>query len=559
MNKRISGIVVTVAVTLLVLAAIAFGPLEDHVAGSKARFAAGLVDGVSQSLIGVLGLQVALFGIAVLGIVAVGLQVARMTASGRGGSADAPAIPRTQLRAERRVAALQQADAELKPGRLASVQARRDAEFPPPVAAEPEPAPDFPTPVVLARKPRQPGSDWAASTSWLGGLPRLGDIPWPGDAKGVPLVFAAQVDLAELARACPDSPLPQDGTLAFFLGGGHAVLHVPAGPGKDTPLPPGAPFARQLGGYPLPTEPSRLNRKAFRKWPVDLIPLDLPDALRDHRDEERHEEIHEAMDAALAAQVPGREFAYAPEAGDAQPPLWWYGVKVLHAQLLDALDHAPRRIARQREQIAQASQRLADLEAMEPPLADHEAQARSSRGWIEGSEKRIPELMAQVPLVEDFAARIGAMVKDKPMLGRLTPSEVADIAAVIDEARKTAREVVTFHIPHAVRELTTICIKEMFTGSEAALAEVPPGERDRINASQRLTSETQHQMFGLGRCKQTALYDQLEEGQVMLLQIGYDDMMDWQFGDMGIFQYWISPEDLAAQRWDKVQLTFECA
>ena len=41
MNKRISGIVVTVAVTLLVLAAIAFGPLEDHVAGSKARFAAG--------------------------------------------------------------------------------------------------------------------------------------------------------------------------------------------------------------------------------------------------------------------------------------------------------------------------------------------------------------------------------------------------------------------------------------------------------------------------------------------------------------------------------------
>jgi uncharacterized protein YwqG len=63
-------------------------------------------------------------------------------------------------------------------------------------------------------------------------------------------------------------------------------------------------------------------------------------------------------------------------------------------------------------------------------------------------------------------------------------------------------------------------------------------------------------MFGLGSAIQTALYD--HEDDVLLLQLRYDDMMEWRFGDMGAFQFWISPEDLAEQRWDRVTMTFEC-
>jgi uncharacterized protein YwqG len=48
------------------------------------------------------------------------------------------------------------------------------------------------------------------------------------------------------------------------------------------------------------------------------------------------------------------------------------------------------------------------------------------------------------------------------------------------------------------------------------------------------------------------------EGNVMLLQLVYDDMMHWQFGDIGAFQFWIPPDDLAKGNWDAVRVTFEC-
>jgi uncharacterized protein YwqG len=43
----------------------------------------------------------------------------------------------------------------------------------------------------------------------------------------------------------------------------------------------------------------------------------------------------------------------------------------------------------------------------------------------------------------------------------------------------------------------------------------------------------------------------------LLLQLVYDDLMEWFFGDVGAFQFWISPDDLKRQRWSRVQVTFE--
>jgi uncharacterized protein YwqG len=38
------------------------------------------------------------------------------------------------------------------------------------------------------------------------------------DKSGEPLHFAAQIDLAEAARATGGAPLPAKGSLAFFIG-----------------------------------------------------------------------------------------------------------------------------------------------------------------------------------------------------------------------------------------------------------------------------------------------------------------------------------------------------
>jgi uncharacterized protein YwqG len=44
----------------------------------------------------------------------------------------------------------------------------------------------------------------------------------------------------------------------------------------------------------------------------------------------------------------------------------------------------------------------------------------------------------------------------------------------------------------------------------------------------------------------------------MLLQLVYDDMMHWRFGDNGAYQFWISPEDLVRGNWAAAHVTFEC-
>ena len=75
--------------------------------------------------------------------------------------------------------------------------------------------------VVLARVPRLAAEDavaedWAEARSWFGGAPQLGSEPWPHDDAGVAPPFVAQINLADLAKACPGNPLPTSG--AIFAG-----------------------------------------------------------------------------------------------------------------------------------------------------------------------------------------------------------------------------------------------------------------------------------------------------------------------------------------------------
>src|SRR5262245_11057968 len=93
-------------------------------------------------------------------------------------------------------------------------------------------------PIVVSRARRQPNERWTERKSWFGGRPRLGGQSWPrGKSTGKPLIFAAQLDLAEIAAANRHSPLPSDGSLAFFLDEG-AVVHVPAGADLSPTNPP---------------------------------------------------------------------------------------------------------------------------------------------------------------------------------------------------------------------------------------------------------------------------------------------------------------------------------
>jgi len=65
-----------------------------------------------------------------------------------------------------------------------------------------------------------------------------------------------------------------------------------------------------------------------------------------------------------------------------------------------------------------------------------------------------------------------------------------------------------------------------------------------------------HQMLGKGEVVQVAA-DEMKDRYLLLLQLGPDMALNWTVGEMGPLQYWITPEDLAAKRFQNAILTIE--
>lgn len=93
------------------------------------------------------------------------------------------------------------------------------------------------------------------------------------------------------------------------------------------------------------------------------------------------------------------------------------------------------------------------------------------------------------------------------------------------------------------------------TESELLFAKLPESLVKFINTNYRTPTHNFHHMFGLGADVQEAPYRHY--GDHLLLQIAFDSLAQMRFGDVGVVQFWISPDDLSARRWNKVTTTFE--
>jgi uncharacterized protein YwqG len=79
-------------------------------------------------------------------------------------------------------------------------------------------------------------------------------------------------------------------------------------------------------------------------------------------------------------------------------------------------------------------------------------------------------------------------------------------------------------------------------------------ERFRTDEDLKRIRPTIHQMLGHGREVQQRVA-QMRTSHIMLMQFDSDKALGWTFGDSGVLQYWISPEDLAASNFDNVMAT----
>jgi hypothetical protein len=349
----------------------------------------------------------------------------------------------------------------------------------------------------------------------------------------------AQIDLAEVgrevARCGAPHPLP-DGALAFFIGSGgeeydSPVVHVPrAGLGEPTAPPPDAPAAFELWGEIFPATYSPEAPRLFPRWPVDVTSIGVdPEVPPDADEADALEAIGAAQVAAVDRLFTRRQYFFtAKEAyklvGETARRFWWHSAHHYAACLRAALRHAPRRIQARRQHLGAA--RAAELELN---AAEFEYFVREVTDWARGTNPW--ELMP--------------------------PEAVTTLATTFERGRTAFAEFTRFYTPYALDDLETETLLALATADDRAYATLPEAVRELINTRYLLPTGNWHQMFGLGVDIQTNAACE-NEGNVMLLQLVYDDMMHWQFGDMGAFQFWIPPDDLARGNWAAARMTFEC-
>lgn len=365
--------------------------------------------------------------------------------------------------------------------------------------------------VLVARAARKSDGSWPAVRSWLGGLPRLGGLDWPRDAKsGKPLVFLAQVDLGEVADCVDKTPLPSTGALAFFCGE-RPVVYVAEAGDKDSELPADAVSVVDAGYHcagrlAWPGDPEA--PKVFPRWPVEL----------------------RRMGADGEPDLPRREYYLSEqELLAVDRPRWWHTAWLLADGLRAAVAHIG---VQRRRRLAEASQRdaqqVARWEAWEAGWPAFAAYQREVEAWVAGHAKW-----------EEMSAADGERFQVEAARARQEFAEYTRYAV----ARGQDLELTTW----------------IEVASEAAevYVKAPEALRRLWNEKYRLPPGPWHQIFGevidiQGNAAEEA------ESNYLLLRLSYDEFLHWGFGDNGAYHFFLAPEDLQARRWEKARMVFEC-
>lgn len=425
--------------------------------------------------------------------------------------------------------------------------------------------------LVLVRKERHAGDAWFAAKSYLGGLPKLGATPWPKDETGKPLYFMGQLDLADIDRASGgQSALPKSGALAFFIGGKKfgRILHLPQAGDAFTPPPDGRAAAQDVGGDALIDRTKTHGPTEFPFWPVEFRAID-PVVRHVQGDYETHEAADEAQSQAIAALFGSRNSDFSMQqacekAGLSEIPLYWHSALMFAERVPAMLDKVADAKARGQGYVETSGARLAALDAGSPPpqgqgpWSDRDKDKTNAENWMATGRKIIAEAETYEAAVEDYLARVKAAIPDIDPWRPVTANDAAKLNALFNEARsKTLQEYARFVLPNRWRDYAGDTVRIMAAGPEEAYTRLPKALRVHINTACRLPVNRAHLMFGLGDNVQDNPNFEMPDRR-MVLQLTYDDMLFWGFGDNGVYQFWIPVSALQAGDFSEAEATFEC-
>lgn len=443
-------------------------------------------------------------------------------------------------------------------------------ETPAPVEAEEE-APQSPIEAarwcpILFRQflPHGPARD---GMSFYGGLP-IGpaDFVWPrgrGEEGGPPLTFVMQWDCAQLAAQDATGLLPTDGVLYCFLSldwgnhedytQGHTFLHHP-GPTDgwgEIDLPEDArPVFGKEGAWQMGYCTQAVDRaedfvpRTLARFPFEPVAMDYPaPEAEDEYGEHRFWNDAVAAEAVLAAQKHGREDGSAipdierPHRPFARPfpafPHDFGAIRILAAAVL-------KRLERPDDHLAKVSY---------PDLSDEERSAQFAQ-WAEEA-KELYELGCQRPmgarLEQNIADDIWAWAEARE------PELSLGFDRLVNQSVDLSIGIGSEGLDAIPEELVEEAMRGHALAREYMTDERPTDrtEADEVPRVRRVHAPTPAHMFGPPSYVQGYVEEMIDD-HVLLLELSSGSGPEHHFGE-GVLQYLITPEDLAAGRFDQVK------
>ena len=406
--------------------------------------------------------------------------------------------------------------------------------------------------IVLRPIKRRSEEEWQSATSWLGGLPTIAPQDWPRRDDGEPLHFLAQISMVDLPQGPKPAGLPDTGALAFF---GHtqledrkldcAVLHI-ADPEAHSPCPPpdGTPpvYCWDFRYYFMEARTEAAAPRTFARWPLSAIP-----GVETEQREDRREALRDRPDL-----VPLNYHATCKLDGCQ---------RVIEQRGADL----PQDITNQEERLTRLRNALTPEPTGTKVLSLLGFRTRKNAAERERATKNIEDAQSSLRRYSDAKVRWDA---EAPTLLATLAELRARLAALDPTARMTdADEAALDSAMNAVENLVhggssglsdwlADGVMDLMTGERTVFDRLPAGLHKWLESwGTGWKQPIDHQMFGDGAGIQSA--EEQPAHKVMLLQLVSDTRLRWLWGDLGVLQFWILHEDLAAQRWDRAFLTFE--
>lgn len=366
---------------------------------------------------------------------------------------------------------------------------------------------------ILLKPSALPALGPSPARSFFGGLPQMpAGRAWlckDVNGRARPLTFVAQIHLDDLPKL-RQSPLPQRGTLCFFLGLGHEYLDEDdvGVVFFEEPLDrcvehrhPMQFIDEAVAPWPwVPT--SELTHHPYFKFPIEFAAI---------------ESDPENSIVTFGVTAPGQ--AWTPEGDDS----WVFSWSVI--------EHAVRALLHQ----------VRGSEASDSIVG-------AAEGWLQQVAER-PSLDAPEPPIQ---RAFGTAWRDWR----------AAFAGSDYKAKRRA-ETLDMTLVEAIRLAACRCMAGQVPDR------VPQHLRQRLEDgwSRRTVGEGNHrrvgwelnQMLGYGEPVQSTPLDRIED--VLLLQIKDDQYAAWwppAAQTDGVIQCWISAADLAARNFERVTVNFDC-